>query len=337
MDPVLRPMSTSQVLDRTFHLYRNNFVLFAGIAMVAPALTLVAGLAQLWVFGTPGAPKFDPAGDPAALYPFLTSFLLQAAVQWVTGMIAYAIGSSLATGATMYAVSMVHLGKKTTIAESYRNIRPVFWKILGIVLATLLIALGPLVVLESGAIAILILQLRVTVGGGGPPSGSAVLFLLLALALLGGMLVSVVWMVYSFCRYSLAVPASILEKLPPGRSLRRSSFLIKNGVGRILGVFALTLLMSFVLTTILQLPGYIGGNAFNLKPGMHMSAFTVAWLFVGEFLGKTLAGPIVTIAIALLYYDQRIRKEAFDLQLMMEAVAQQSPQAAAAAAPPMIG
>jgi len=29
----LRPMSTSQVLDRTFFLYRKNFVLFAGIAL----------------------------------------------------------------------------------------------------------------------------------------------------------------------------------------------------------------------------------------------------------------------------------------------------------------
>src|SRR5256885_8854898 len=34
MDLALRPMSTSQVLDRTFYLYRNHFVLFAGIAII---------------------------------------------------------------------------------------------------------------------------------------------------------------------------------------------------------------------------------------------------------------------------------------------------------------
>jgi hypothetical protein len=28
-------------------------------------------------------------------------------------------------------------------------------------------------------------------------------------------------------------------------------------------------------------------------------------------------GPIGTIAFSLVYYDQRVRKEAFDLQLMM--------------------
>ncbi len=40
MDASLRPMSTSQVLDRTFFLYRNNFVLFAGIALITPTLDL---------------------------------------------------------------------------------------------------------------------------------------------------------------------------------------------------------------------------------------------------------------------------------------------------------
>jgi hypothetical protein len=28
-------------------------------------------------------------------------------------------------------------------------------------------------------------------------------------------------------------------------------------------------------------------------------------------------GPLVTIAFSLVYYDERVRKEAFDLQLMM--------------------
>jgi hypothetical protein len=50
------------------------------------------------------------------------------------------------------------------------------------------------------------------------------------------------------------------------------------------------------------------------------------------------ANPIATIAIALIYYDQRVRKEAFDLQLMMEAIGQQQPSPAmAVTAPPMIG
>ena len=51
MNSALRPMSTAEVLDRTFHLYRNNFVLFVGISMVAYILRLVMPLAMLGVFG----------------------------------------------------------------------------------------------------------------------------------------------------------------------------------------------------------------------------------------------------------------------------------------------
>ncbi len=41
---------------------------------------------------------------------------------------------------------------------------------------------------------------------------------------------------------------------------------------------------------------------------------------VGSFLATTLVTPILTIATAVFYYDLRVRKEAFDLQLMMNQV-----------------
>ena len=52
---------------------------------------------------------------------------------------------------------------------------------------------------------------------------------------------------------------------------------------------------------------------------------------VAQFLASTLAGPIATVSIALLYYDERIRKEAFDLQYMMTAMEQPGQQQAATA------
>jgi hypothetical protein len=56
------------------------------------------------------------------------------------------------------------------------------------------------------------------------------------------------------------------------------------------------------------------------------------WEALATFLGFTLSFPIGTIAISLVYYDQRVRKEAFDLQLMMEAIGQ-GPQSRSAVAP----
>ncbi|HVG90042.1 MAG TPA: hypothetical protein VNB54_01010, partial [Alphaproteobacteria bacterium] len=48
----------------------------------------------------------------------------------------------------------------------------------------------------------------------------------------------------------------------------------------------------------------------------------------GSFVASALAGPISTIAVALMYYDQRIRKEAFDLQWMMDSMEHSSQPAA---------
>ena len=38
---------------------------------------------------------------------------------------------------------------------------------------------------------------------------------------------------------------------------------------------------------------------------------------VGSFVAGVLVSPFLTIATAVFYYDLRVRKEAFDLQLMM--------------------
>jgi len=46
------------------------------------------------------------------------------------------------------------------------------------------------------------------------------------------------------------------------------------------------------------------------------------WLVVqqiGEFLSNALIGPIYSIGLTLFYFDQRIRKEGFDIEWMMQA------------------
>jgi hypothetical protein len=53
---------------------------------------------------------------------------------------------------------------------------------------------------------------------------------------------------------------------------------------------------------------------------------------IGIFVSTTLVGALATIALSLIYYDQRVRKEGFDLQLMMSTLEAGAPTAAAAPA-----
>lgn len=328
MDLVLRPMSISQVLDRTFYLYRNNFFLFAGIALITPALKLMALLIQLQIFG----PVIMPSQPEAITPQFLQTMFVRIVIGFAIGAVIYLVGTALASSATAYAVSMVHLGKTTTIAESYNRIKPIFLRILWLLCVVVMFTFGPLL-LSYALIFGLAFAMPMLMRGAGPQ-------LAVALAALGGLVLSLagivgslVWMLYALCRYALAVTACTLEKLPARASLIRSRFLTYGAKWGILGIVVLTGLMSFILTYALQLPALLASNSVIVTGRTHLTMASTAWIYIADFLGGALAGPITTIALVLVYYDQRVRKEAFDLQLMMEAVGQQAPVPPAATAP----
>ena len=126
MTTALRPMSTGEVLDRTFNLYRNNFQLFAGIATILSLLSLVGAL--LLVFMGGGALTATPdLRNPGA-------FVLLILAWGIGYLLCYLVGYALSQGATIYAVSKVHLGQRTTIKESYNKIRPQLGSIIFIIL-----------------------------------------------------------------------------------------------------------------------------------------------------------------------------------------------------------
>lgn len=49
---------------------------------------------------------------------------------------------------------------------------------------------------------------------------------------------------------------------------------------------------------------------------------------IGSFLSTSFVGPLLEIAFTLIYYDERVRKEGFDLQLMMSNLENAAPAAA---------
>lgn len=328
MDSALRPMSASQVLDRTFYLYRKNFWLFAGIAMILPALTTMGGLLQLKIFGMPVTP--DPAhADPQMLQRFFQDMISRALVSMTIGMSLYAVGYAIASGATVYAVSMLHLGKTTTIKESYDRIKGMFWRILGLILRIFFIAAWPLA-LSYGLFFAFLFAMAGMVKG---PASAGPMLLLGGgmLLLMAGFAGAMFWFFYAYCRYALAVPACTVENLPARYALIRSKFLTKGNVARVFGIYFLTLLIVVAVKGVLQMPAFAMTGMFSLRPGMHLNPGWMVWLYLADFLATMVAGPIATIAMALVYYDERVRKEAFDLQIMMDSLPATSTAAPASA------
>jgi uncharacterized membrane protein YagU involved in acid resistance len=117
-----------------------------------------------------------------------------------------------------------------------------------------------------------------------------------------------------YVRYSLAVQACIIEDIPVNQALKRSVFLAKGSRSRILTVYTVFLLLQMVMALTLGFGFGLLTNSF------HSVQLTQAAGALAGFVAGVLTGPLGTVAMSLVYYDERVRKEAFDLQLMMAAL-----------------
>jgi hypothetical protein len=258
MATVLRPMNTSELLDRTFFLYRKHFVVFVGIAAI-PNLAFL--LFRLALIGTQYS-----APVRATLATTLLLSLLSAAV--------YLVAVSAAQAATVVAVSDVHLERPASIGAAYARVKECLLQVL---LAVILMGIG------------------VTLGA--------------ILLILPGVLLALAW--------SLAIPVIVVEKQGPLEAIPRSSVLTKGSRSRIFVVLLLVIVFTYVIALIFQLPVLFMVGISRLLNPRAITPGISALLLIASFLSSSLVTPVSTIAISLIYYDQRVRKEGFDMQLMM--------------------
>lgn len=108
---------------------------------------------------------------------------------------------------------------------------------------------------------------------------------------------------YAAARYFAVVPAAVLEEGTATASLHRSRDLSKDFKWRILG----GLILAFVIYLIVA-------STLRAVTGLFPAPPVVLGVLDG--VAAVLVYPLVGIMVTLLYYDQRIRKEAFDLEVL---------------------
>ena len=199
----------------------------------------------------------------------------------------------LGEAATTRAVSDRYLDRPTTLRAAYRAAL----SRLGPLIMMSLILGGAYIVCILAVIAIAVLFAAV---GAGAVGGAIVLLAVLAFIPL---------VILVLVRTAVAAPAIVLEKVSGWHGLQRSWSLIKGRFwptfGRILLLALISGIISGVLAAIFELPG---------------SAFDPSNAFIYDQLASGLAavfiGPITYIGVTLLYYDVRIRKEGFDIEML---------------------
>lgn len=326
METNLRPLTLGEILDRTAQLYRTNFVLFAGIFAVYAGVALMLNLLLL------------------GLGESLKALHVTGPLVWITVsasgvellILFLLVGAAVA--AICRAVAWVHLGEPATIRGAYKSVLPRLGRYLWLMTITALVVWTPIALLYGGYFGYLLYygkSLGSPVGTAAAQQAAAAnpqaaLIAVIATGVFVLLLLPVgVYTILMGLRYSLALPACVVENLKARPALRRSVQLSKGARGRIfvLGLLIGVIKLGFIFLT--QFFIFISLFKNHGQIGVGLSALSqIIAFFTNSFLG-----PIYATGITLFYYDQRVRKEGYDIEWMMQAAGLTPPALELAAEP----
>src|ERR1700758_4224324 len=100
----LRPLSLGEILDRTFTLYRRNFLLFLGITAIPHLLILALNLFQAFTAQVPRAPSRSVPLPEQFQSTASSGLLAIGVVGGLVALIVYIVAYLFAQGGTVFAV-----------------------------------------------------------------------------------------------------------------------------------------------------------------------------------------------------------------------------------------
>jgi hypothetical protein len=104
-------------------------------------------------------------------------------------------------------------------------------------------------------------------------------------------------------------PAIVMENLGPIEGMRRSSQLNRGRIWPILGIALASGFVVSIIGNIIDVPFVLGAIAMGARWGWVL-------LFVGSLLSSLVTLSLTAVIATLIYFDGRIRKEGFDLQIL---------------------
>jgi hypothetical protein len=278
-----RPMPLPELLDELFRLYRRHFSLIVSVALLValPGLvwSLVTGIYRLNGASYANLITTGPGGQPSFNSQQLTNLIGILALGLIGGFFLLPIS----LGAVFRAVTDVALGRPATIGSVLRGTLARYLPLLGLVGLIVLFWVGWSIAEIIGLILLVI-----------------PFFLVLAAA------------VYLMVRWSLSMAAMMAEDIGPIRGMRRSWNLVSGSWWRAFGILVIVFIMWLVISYGLFILFSIIAALFSTGD-FQAAVVQVA----GTVLGAVLT-PIWSIAITLLYFDLRVRKEGLDLDQLAQ-------------------
>src|SRR5690349_20855330 len=114
--------------------------------------------------------------------------------------------------------------------------------------------------------------------------------------------------------WSLSIPALLFERVGPVKALGRSHGLIQGRFWASLLMVIVCVLLVQILGGVVQLPLRLIVDSVSNSNEIANAIATV----LGSMVGTAVGYPYMAAVLTILYFDQRVRKEGFDIQLLAE-------------------
>jgi len=311
----ISPLGPGDLIDRAVRFYRGNFWTF--ILMAAPPVIVGTGISVVWTYISRNYLYDGSSADPFDNLGFILFGWTGTLLIFFTQTVAIL---AVMGGASRNFVRHLLFGEPITVRETYRNLWDRFGSLIAAsVVITVLIGMIGGAILYFGLIAGALLVVLV----------AAVLMVVPPLAVLVGIVVAAavafltLWVFFLLASRFAYVPQSItVEGLGVFSSIARSASLASGNVRRFAALFIFTFLAVYSALAILYIPvgwyaWYQGVEIFEFffNPDLIPAWYEITSQLISQ-ASVILLSPVWMVGLCLLYVDERVRHEGYDLELM---------------------
>ena len=314
---ILEPMSTGDVIDRAVRLYRRNFTPLVAIVAVPSVIGYVTGLAFTSGYAKLLTSATNPgsgAVEGAALLLLILGLIGQPVWFFVqiftlTGL-ARVVGDHLMIGEAItfrrcFSAARQRLGDITLLALLMFGVM----FLIGLVAFVIFFAVFMVVALVIG----------LTAGSGFPPWLGVVLLVIFSLLAVAG---GVALFLIVAARVVFLPQVLMIEGMSAGSSLGRAISLGQGNWYRVGAILLFTYFVSLSMLAALTLPVAVGLEWFSVSSVEFVITPTGNAIYSAfNHIANLLSLPIWTVSFTLLYFDSRVRKEGYDMELLAREVA----------------
>jgi MFS family permease len=297
----LRPLSLGEMYDAAFRIIRFNPKATVGSAVLVAAVTMAIPVIVTAILTASVNVTIDQSGSPddESVVGFAGSF-----GSLLLGIVLFSFGSLFVTGMVAHVVSAAAIGKRLTLGEAWGATRGKRWRLFGLA-ALLWLMTAAVVALYIGAFVVVALNAETSV-----IVAWSLVTIPLFLALMAWIWVRV---------YLLPVPVLMLEDVGVFGAVRRGYRLTRRQFWRTFGIALLTVIVVMIASQVLAIPIGVLGQVGLFVGGQYALLIYVASQALAQVVTAAFATPFTAGVTSLQYLDQRMRKEAYDVELMTRA------------------